>query len=32
MAKKVYDDLNVQEPDKKDEAVDACGYKGEFHR
>ena len=32
LAQKVYDDLNVREPDKKDQAVDACGYKGEFHR
>ena len=32
MAQKVYEDINVRDPDKKDEAVDACGYKGEFHR
>ena len=32
MQKKVYDGLDLHEPDKKEEAVDACGYTGIFHR
>ena len=31
MAKKVYSQVNVVEADKKEDAVDACGYTGQFH-
>jgi hypothetical protein len=32
MQKKMYGKIDVREPDKKEEAVDACGYTGIFHR
>lgn len=32
MQKKVYGKVDVSKPDKKEEAVDACGYTGIFNR
>jgi hypothetical protein len=32
MQKKVYEKVDVSKPDKKEEAVDACGYTGIFNR
>jgi hypothetical protein len=32
MNKKMYEQVNMHEPDKKEDAIDASGYTGIFHR
>jgi len=32
LTKQMYGQVNMHEPDKKEDAIDASGYTGKFHR